>query len=61
MKVSRILFFVALAVVAVWVFNVVMGEVENPNRPGYHLAWAIVAFVSLLLFIPALIAMGFGY
>ena len=65
MKVSRILFFVALALVVVWVFVVATKKdgVEDPNtpKPLHTLVWVTVFIGSLVLFIPALIAVGLGY
>jgi hypothetical protein len=65
MKVSRILFFVALILVAVWVIVVATKKdgVEDPStpKPLHTLVWVTVFVGSLVLFIPALIAVGLGY
>jgi ABC-type transport system involved in cytochrome c biogenesis permease subunit len=57
MRTSRIMFFIALAVVVSWGIKMFIIEEQNPvkNPNAEHIAWAIMIVVSILIFIPSLV------
>jgi len=63
MKTSRIMFFIALAVVVSWGIKMFIIEEQNPikNPKAEHVAWAIMVVLSVLIFLPSLITGFIGY
>lgn len=63
MKTSRIMFFIALAVVVSWGIKMFIIEEQNPikNPAAEHVAWAIMVVLSVLIFLPSLITGFMGY
>jgi heme O synthase-like polyprenyltransferase len=50
---------VILGVLAVWWIRVAINTYKDPNAKGVHLAWFIVAVLSLIVLFPVAVVGGF--
>jgi heme O synthase-like polyprenyltransferase len=50
---------VILGILAVWWIRVAINTYDRPNAPGVHLAWFIVAVISLVILFPVAVFGGF--